>query len=165
MKTQKEYPETHFRSSEAERIHNEGYELMLINNTLPFNNRPVLGDAKHGFVSMSWDAWHKNRDSMRLKRLTNPQLLNGEIKNDRIVSLYKGCKVHRLQINTLKDMKKQILEIAEKLRLELITEDEAQDLLLGLFGVSGRFYTDKEIEKIKYLSFLQGTVDGDTGEE
>jgi hypothetical protein len=23
----------------------------------------------------------------------------------------------------------------------------------------------KEIEKIKYLSFLQGTVDGDTGEE
>jgi hypothetical protein len=94
MKTQKEYPETHFRSSEAERIHNEGYELMLINNTLPFNNRPVLGDVKHGFVSMSWDAWHKNRDSMRLKRLTNPQLLNGEIKNDRIVSLYKGCKVH-----------------------------------------------------------------------
>jgi hypothetical protein len=33
-------------------------------------------------------------------------------------------------------MKEQILEIAEKLRLELITEYEAQDLLLGLFGVS-----------------------------
>jgi hypothetical protein len=62
-------------------------------------------------------------------------------------------------------MKEQILEIAEKLRLELITENQAQDLLLGLFGVSGRFYTDKEIEKIKYLSFLQGTVDGDTEED
>ena len=62
-------------------------------------------------------------------------------------------------------MKEQILEIAEKLRLELITDDQAKDLLLGLFGVSGRFYTDKGIEKIKYLSFLQGTVDGDTGEE
>jgi hypothetical protein len=36
---------------------------------------------------------------------------------------------------------------------------------LSLFAVGGRFYTDKEIEKIKYLSFLQGTVDGDTGEE
>lgn len=69
------------------------------------------------------------------------------------------------QINTVKDMKEQILEIAEKLRLELITENQAEALLLGLFGVSGRFYTDKEIEKIKYLSFLQGTVDGDTGEE
>ena len=62
-------------------------------------------------------------------------------------------------------MKEQILEIAEKLRLELITENQAQDLLLGLFGVSGRVYTDKEIAKIKYLSFLQGTVDGDTDEE
>jgi hypothetical protein len=69
------------------------------------------------------------------------------------------------QINTVKDMKEKILEISEKLRLELITDDQAQNLLLGLFGVSGRFYTDKEIEKIKYLSFLQGTVDGDTGEE
>ena len=43
------------------------------------------------------------------------------------------------QINTVKDMKEQILEIAEKLRLELITEHEAQNLLLGLFGVSGSF--------------------------
>ncbi len=32
-------------------------------------------------------------------------------------------------------------------------------------NTSGRLYTDEEIEKIKYLSFLQGTVDGDTGEE
>jgi hypothetical protein len=32
-------------------------------------------------------------------------------------------------------MKEQILEISEKLRLELITEDEAQNLLLCLFGV------------------------------
>jgi len=31
-------------------------------------------------------------------------------------------------------MKEQILEIAEKLRLELITEDETQALLLCLFG-------------------------------
>jgi hypothetical protein len=50
------------------------------------------------------------------------------------------------QINTVKDMKEQILEIAEKLRLELITEDEAQDLLLILFGISSRFggYCSKE---------------------
>lgn len=33
-------------------------------------------------------------------------------------------------------MKEQILEISEKLRLELITEYEAQNLLLSLFGVS-----------------------------
>jgi hypothetical protein len=33
-------------------------------------------------------------------------------------------------------MKEQILEIAEKLRLELITTDEARDLLLCLFIVS-----------------------------
>ena len=33
-------------------------------------------------------------------------------------------------------MKEQILEIAEKLRLELITEYEAETLLLGLFSVS-----------------------------
>lgn len=47
----------------------------------------------------------------------------------------------------IKGMKEQILEIAEKLRLEIITEDEAQDLLLDLlFGVSSRFdgYCSKE---------------------
>ena len=33
-------------------------------------------------------------------------------------------------------MKEQILEIGEKLRLELITTDEARDLLLCLFIVS-----------------------------
>lgn len=42
-------------------------------------------------------------------------------------------------------MKEQILEIAEKLRLELITEYEAQNLLLGLFGVSGSWlYVNEE---------------------
>lgn len=35
-------------------------------------------------------------------------------------------------------MKERILEIAEKLRLELITEYEAETLLLGLFSVSWR---------------------------
>ena len=60
-------------------------------------------------------------------------------------------------------MKEQILKVAKELEQGTITETEAQNLLLGVFG--GRFYTDKEIEKIKYLSFLQGTVDGDTGEE
>lgn len=53
-------------------------------------------------------------------------------------------------------MKEQILEIAEKLRLELITEDEAQDLLLCLFGVSSRFsgYCSKETlegNRCKYI--------------
>jgi hypothetical protein len=36
----------------------------------------------------------------------------------------------------LKVMKEQILEIAEKLRLKLIAEYEAKNLLLELFGVS-----------------------------
>jgi len=62
-------------------------------------------------------------------------------------------------------MKEQMLKIAKDLEQGTITETEAQNLLLGLFGVSGRFYSDKEIEKIKYLSFLQGTVDGDIGDE
>jgi hypothetical protein len=35
-------------------------------------------------------------------------------------------------------MKERILEIAEKLRLELITEYEAETLLLSLFSVSWR---------------------------
>ncbi len=38
-------------------------------------------------------------------------------------------------------MKEQILEIAEKLRLELITEDEARTLLLGLLGVSKHLFS------------------------
>jgi hypothetical protein len=39
-------------------------------------------------------------------------------------------------------MKEQILDIAEKLRLELITTDEARDLLLGLFIVSNSIATE-----------------------
>jgi len=43
-------------------------------------------------------------------------------------------------------MKEQILGIAEKLRLQLITEYEAQNLLLVLFGVSGSF-TASDMER------------------
>ena len=37
-------------------------------------------------------------------------------------------------------MKEQILEIAEKLRLELITDNEARNLLLGLLSVSNSVF-------------------------
>ena len=42
-------------------------------------------------------------------------------------------------------MKEEILEIAEKLKLELITEYEAKNLLLDLFNISSfRGYCSKE---------------------
>ena len=61
-------------------------------------------------------------------------------------------------------MKEQMLKIAKDLEQGTITESEAQNLLLGLFGVSGRFYSDEEIRKMKYLSFCEGLVDNDNGE-
>ena len=57
-----------------------------------------------------------------------------------------------------------MLKIAKDLEQGTITESEAQNLLLGLFGVSGRFYSDEEIRKMKYLSFCEGLVDNDNGE-
>ena len=55
------------------------------------------------------------------------------------------------QINTVKDMKEQILDIADKLRNEEINSDEAQNLLLCLFDVSGSSLKlddwDKLVEK------------------
>ena len=57
-------------------------------------------------------------------------------------------------------MKEQILEIAEKLRLELITEDEAQDLLLGLFGVSGSFISVNEQEPPHDIELLAKSPTG-----
>ena len=42
-----------------------------------------------------------------------------------------------IKINTVKDMKEQILDIADKLRNGEINSDEAQNLLLCLFDVSG----------------------------
>ena len=50
--------------------------------------------------------------------------------NTDVVLLYNG-----IQINTVKDMKEQILEIAKDLEQGIITETEVQNLLLGLFGV------------------------------
>lgn len=57
------------------------------------------------------------------------------------------CKVSEVNGLTLKtQLKQKILEIAENLRLELITEDDAKDLLLNLFGDSSGFsgYCSKE---------------------
>ena len=62
-------------------------------------------------------------------------------------------------------MKEQMLKIAKDLEQGTITETEAQNLLLGLFGLSGRFYSDEEIRRMKYLSFCQGLVDDDNSEE
>jgi hypothetical protein len=42
------------------------------------------------------------------------------------------------QIKTVKDMKEQILEISDKLKNNEITSEEAQNLLLVLFGVIKR---------------------------
>ena len=44
-----------------------------------------------------------------------------------------------IQIKTVKDMKEQILNIAKDLEQNTITETEAQNLLLVLFGVSGSY--------------------------
>lgn len=42
------------------------------------------------------------------------------------------------QINTVKDMKEQILKIAKDLEQGTITTEQSQTLLLDLFGISGR---------------------------
>lgn len=62
-----------------------------------------------------------------------------------------------MQINTVKDMKEQILKIAQDLEKGIITETEAQNLLLGLFGVSGSlpFPNDYEDVKDSYLDFME----------
>ena len=50
-----------------------------------------------------------------------------------------------MQINTVKDMREQILKIAQDLEQGTITDIEAQNLLLGLFGVSGSWvYVNEE---------------------
>ncbi len=59
-------------------------------------------------------------------------------------------------------MKEQILEIAEKLRLELIAEDEAQGLLLGLFGVSCSFISVSEQEPPHDIELLAKSPTGTT---
>jgi hypothetical protein len=43
-------------------------------------------------------------------------------------------------------MREEILEIASKLQFNMITENEAEDLLLKVFGVSSKFggYCSKE---------------------
>lgn len=46
-------------------------------------------------------------------------------------------------------MKDKILEISDKLRKDVITIEEAESLLLGLFGVSGS-YSKEEIEQITH---------------
>ncbi len=51
--------------------------------------------------------------------------------------------------------------LTEKLKQNTITENEAQKLLFDLFGINGKFYSDKEIEQIKYKAFCQGIVDND----
>ena len=43
--------------------------------------------------------------------------------------------------------------------------NKAYTELCVLFDVSGRFYSDEEIRKMKYLSFCQGLVDNDSGDE
>lgn len=50
------------------------------------------------------------------------------------------------QINTVKDMKQQILKVAQDLEQGTITDIEAQKLLLCLFGVSGSFISVSEQE-------------------
>lgn len=54
-------------------------------------------------------------------------------------------------------MKEQILKIAQDLEKGIITETEAQNLLLGLFGVSGSlpFPNDYEDVKDSYLDFME----------
>ena len=60
-------------------------------------------------------------------------------------------------------MKNEIIKIAKDLEQGTITTEQAQILLLGLFGVSGRFYTDEEIEQIEDTAFRQGILDCENG--
>ncbi len=47
------------------------------------------------------------------------------------------------QINPVKDMKEQILKVAQDLERGTIDFDKARNLLLGLFGVSGSLPVEK----------------------
>lgn len=62
-------------------------------------------------------------------------------------------------------MKEQILEIAEKLRLELITEYEAETLLLGLFSVSWRSEQLKTFLSKLVKEFDNGEVSWNTRDD
>jgi hypothetical protein len=53
-------------------------------------------------------------------------------------------------------MKEQALEIRDKVSNGEIDTNEAFWQLLDLLVISGRFYTDKEIERIKYEAFCKG---------
>lgn len=50
-------------------------------------------------------------------------------------------------------MKEQILKVAKDLEQGTITETEAQNLLLGLFGVSVQLPTDEEISQADIALF------------
>ena len=52
-----------------------------------------------------------------------------------------------MQINTVKDMKEQIIKIGKELEQGTITENEAHSLLLCLFDVMSMLPTDEEIMK------------------
>jgi hypothetical protein len=52
------------------------------------------------------------------------------------------------QINAVKDMKRQILEIADELSNDAITPQQAQTLLLRLFVVSGSLQLTDEQTKV-----------------
>ena len=60
---------------------------------------------------------------------------------------------------------KEIFEIRDKVSNGEMNTNEAFWQVLDLLVVSGRFYTDEEIEQIKYEAFCKGIVDSDTGEE
>ena len=58
---------------------------------------------------------------------------------------------------------KEIFEIKDKVFNRELDVNEAFWQVLDLLVFSGRFYTDEEIEKIKYEAFCKGLVDNDTG--
>ena len=64
------------------------------------------------------------------------------------------------QIKAVKDMKEQILKVAQDLEKGTITEDKARSLLLLLFGVSGSLHpltpqkVDKMIKDISLETFI-----------
>jgi hypothetical protein len=55
-------------------------------------------------------------------------------------------------------MKEQILKIAQDLEQGIITDTEAQNLLLGLFGVSVQLPTDEEISQADIALFDEYVV-------
>ena len=59
---------------------------------------------------------------------------------------------------------KEIFEIRDKVAKGELEATEALEMVLDILA-NGKFYTNQEIERIKYIAYCDGVVSNDTGEE